>query len=270
MKLRTLPVKRKPVKRSIFRKLHAKIGGKIHPAATTADPTQIEGDIPNMNVGRALIVIALIHIVCIAGIFARKYFENKETAGQPTPNPIGEKAVEQLANVAAARPDGNSINSITDLPQIQPGDDRHMVLAGDTYASVARKWNISEQTLRDANNNVSIRSGLVLRVPPREIKALEPAEMTELRGDVVPDPAPQRAILVRPNHNLETAPRAIPVTEEETATTVTTYKVKSGDTFYKIARDHGISAQELMRSNGIRNERSLSIGLVLKIPVKAN
>lgn len=268
MKLRTLPVKRKPVKRSFFRKLHAKIGGKIHPAATTADPTQVEGDIPNMNVGRALIVIALIHIVCIAGIFARKYFENKETIGQDTP-PSTPKVVESLANVAADRPNGNSINSITDLPQIQPGDDRHMVLAGDTYASVARKWSINEQTLRDANNNVSIRSGLVLRVPPREAVALEPREMVELRNGAAPAPAPQRAILVRPNHNLETAPRAIPVTEEAEIS-VTTYQVKSGDTFYKIARDHGISAQELMRLNGIRNERALSIGQVLKIPVNVN
>ena len=59
MKPRNLPIKRKPLQRSVFRKIYAKVTGQVkRPAATTADPADIEGDIPNMNVGRALIVIA--------------------------------------------------------------------------------------------------------------------------------------------------------------------------------------------------------------------
>jgi LysM repeat protein len=154
---------------------------------------------------------------------------------------------------------------MTDLPQIQRGDDRHMVLAGDTYLSIARKWNISEQALRTANNNVNLCSGLVLRVPPREIVALEPEEMRRLRDGGKPDGPSPRALLVRPNFDLETAPRATPVIEENGASGKT-YKVRKGDTFYQIARAHKISVDLLMSSNGIKNDKSLKIGQVLRIP----
>jgi len=266
MKPRELPVKRQPLKRGLFRTLHAKIK---RPAATaTANPADLDGDIPRMNVGRVLIVIALVHVIGIAGFFAQRYFENRnitQDPGGPTPSqkPLGVAA----AAVSSDRPNYGStaLTSMTDLPQIQRGDDRHMVLAGDTYLSIARKWNISEQSLRAANNDVNLCSGLVLRVPSREIVALEPEEMRRLRDGGKPDGPSPRAILVRPNFDLETAPRATPVIEENGASGKT-YKVRKGDTFYQIARTHKISVDLLMSSNGIKNDKSLKIGQVLRIP----
>lgn len=276
MKPRNLPIKRKPLKRSVFRKIYAKVTGQVkRPAATTADPADIEGDIPNMNVGRALIVIALLHVVGIGGIFAQKYFESnsptQSTSGNNTPNssPTGPSqkpiAAAAAASAVAERPDtSTAIVNMTDLPQIQAGDNRYLVLHGDTYLSISRKQGISEQVLREANNNVTLCSGLVLRVPQNEIRAIEPEEMRALRGDQAAAP---RAVLVRPNHDLESAPRAIPV-EETPSNEVSTYTVRKGDTFYSIARKYNISPQKLMSSNSIHNERSLSIGLVLKVPAQ--
>jgi LysM repeat protein len=250
----------------LFRTLHAKIK---RPAATAAaNPADLDGDIPRMNVGRVLIVIALVHVIGIAGFFAQRYFENRNLTQDPGgPAPSQKPLAAAAAAVSTERPNlgSTALASMTDLPQIQRGDDRHMVLAGDTYLSIARKWNISEQALRTANNNVNLCSGLVLRVPPREIVALEPEEMRRLRDGGKPDGPSPRALLVRPNFDLETAPRATPVIEENGASGKT-YKVRKGDTFYQIARAHKISVDLLMSSNGIKNDKSLKIGQVLRIP----
>jgi LysM repeat protein len=276
MKPRNLPIKRKPLKRSVFRTIYAKVTGQVkRPATTTADPADIEGDIPNMNVGRALIVIALLHVVGIGGIFAQKYFESNNptqaTSGNNTPNSGSTGPSQKPLAIAAAgsavaeRPNASTaIVNMTDLPQIQAGDKRYLVLHGETYLSISLKQGISEQSLRDANNNVTLCSGLVLRVPQNEIRVIEPEEMRELRGNQAAVP---RALLVRPNHDLETAPRAIPV-NETTSHEVSSYTVRKGDTFYSIARKYNISTQKLMSSNSIHNERSLNIGQVLKIPAQ--
>jgi LysM repeat protein len=266
MKPRELPVKRQPIKRGLFRTLQAKIKRPV--ATATANPADLDGDIPRMNVGRVLIVIVLLQVVGVLGFFAHRYYENQNTpptAGGPTPSqkPLAAAA----AAVSSDRPDYGStaLTSMTDLPQIQPGDDRHMVIVGDTYHSIARKRNISEQSLRTANNNVNLCSGLVLRIPPREIVALEPEEMQRLRNGGQAQGASPRAILVRPNFNLEDAPRATPVSEES-ASNGNSYTVVKGDTFYKIARDHKVSVSTLMSHNRITNDKSLKIGQVLKIP----
>jgi len=107
----------------------------------------------------------------------------------------------------------------------------------------------------------------VLRVPPREIVALEPEEMSRLRNGGTQDGPSPRAILVRPNHDLETAPRAIPVMDSNSpGSSGATYTVRKGDTFYKIARSYKVSVSSLMSANGITNDRALKIGQTLKIP----
>ncbi|MFY7816877.1 MAG: LysM peptidoglycan-binding domain-containing protein [Akkermansiaceae bacterium] len=267
MKPRELPVKRQPVKKGLFRILHAKIKRPVTAAA--ANPAELDGDIPRMkNVGTVLIVIALIHVAGVLFFFIHRYKETNQASQSPGgPTPSQKPLASAAAAVSGDRPNygSSAITSMTDLPQIERGDDRHMVLAGDTYASVARKWNINEQKLRSANNNVDLCSGLVLRVPPREIVAIEPEEMQRLRnGGKTEGPSP-RALLVRPSIDLETAPRATPVSEQKESSEKT-YKVRQGDTFYKIARDNQITVKTLMSHNGITSEKSLKIGQTIKIP----
>lgn len=266
MKPRELPVKRQPLKRGLFRTLHAKIK---RPAATAAaNPAELDGDIPRMNVGRVLIVIALVHVIGIAGFFAQRYFEHSNvTQGPGGPTPSQKPLAAGASAVNTERPNygATALNSMTDLPKIQPGDIKHPVHAGDTYLSISRKYNISEQSLRAANGNVDLFSGFIARVPPREIVTLEPAEMQRLRDGGKPAGPSPRAILVRPNFDLESAPRATPVIEENGASGKT-YKVRKGDTFYQIARAHKVSVDALMSSNGIKNDKSLKIGQVLRIP----
>ena len=45
-----------------------------------------------------------------------------------------------------------------------------------------------------------------------------------------------------------------------------TYTVKAGDTLYRIAKNHGVNVNELMRVNGISDPRKLAVGRTLQIP----
>lgn len=49
-----------------------------------------------------------------------------------------------------------------------------------------------------------------------------------------------------------------------------TYTVKSGDTLYSIAREHGMDYRELIALNGIENPNQISVGRVLKVKAKAD
>ena len=80
MKLSSLSVKRRPVKKGALRTLFANIPRKKVRAATAAAPMpEADGDVPNLGIARALVVILIIHVVAIAGIFAHSHwFEGPE------------------------------------------------------------------------------------------------------------------------------------------------------------------------------------------------
>lgn len=255
MSHREFTMKREPLQRSWFRVLQAKI--KRPAAIANANPAELDGDIPNMSVGRMLIVIVILHIAGIAGFFAHRYIENKSATEASVQGP-NSTSPSRKSNDSSSQNNSTALTSMSTLPQIRKGDERHMVLAGDTYHSIARKWNISEEELRIANDHINLCSGLVLRVPPRKMEV----ETAALPSSTTPG---ARAILARPNINLDSAPRAIPVEQEETMPGPR-YRVRKGDTFSKIAREYRVSVSSLMEQNGITNDRSLREGQMLKIP----
>lgn len=92
-----------------------------------------------------------------------------------------------------------------------------------------------------------------------------PAELAKLNGIKV-------TTMIHPGQKLKT-PQASRTAELKTADTakpkptseVASYKVKSGDTFYSIARNHGISANELMSSNPGIKPTALRVGQTLQV-----
>ena len=74
MKLSSLTVKRRPVTKGAFRTYFANVvRSKRHRASTAAAPVpEVEGDVPNLGIARALVVILVIHVVAIAGIFGKR------------------------------------------------------------------------------------------------------------------------------------------------------------------------------------------------------
>ncbi len=277
MKLSSLSVKRRPVKKGAFRTLFANVARKKHRAATAAAPPmpEVEGDVPNLGIARALVVILIIHVVAIAGIFAHSHLFEKDVATAAGPELL--EPAKQAPKAAA------------NLPQIAAGEEPHVVMTGDTYEKIAEAKGVEVADLKAANNHVDLDAGIILRIPERTWVATEPEELVRLRnGSVVLEspaeiaeslPADElrsapmveteaAAQLVRPNVTRETS---IERPVEQAGSTApaaggTKYTVKNGDTFWKIAKAHGTSPDAVMKANRITDPRKLRPGMSLVIP----
>jgi LysM repeat protein len=291
MKFSDLSVKRRPAKKPVFRKLFANVRRKQQNVAVAA-PMPEDGDVPNIGIARALVVILIIHVVAIAGIFAHsKWFEKDAVADK------------NAMIIEPARPLRDAGEA---LPKIDKADEPYQPKAGESYASIAREKGVTEQELREANNNVEIRPSRILRIPQR-ISALEPDEIARVRNgngsvvlengaddmpneEVAPAPTPAVAKDIRNEAPMvETAAAANGTVfkprvhrdggGQTTVSTPTTpaekqalpaanrkYTVKSGDTFYKIAKAFKTTPDVVMKTNGITDPRKLKVGMQLMVP----
>lgn len=275
MKLSSLSVKRRPVKKNAFRTLFANVARKKHRAATAAAPaSELDGDVPNLGIARALVVILIIHVVAIAGIFAHSHWFEGDAAKAAA-------APKELLEPARPLPDAQAA-----LPKISEDDKPYMVGAGDSYAAVAEVHGVTEQELRAANDNMELRAGRILRIPPRSIVAVEPDELGRLRdGAALADAAVESPVdasvvdEIRSAPMVETASATSPVkvrpgvsrpveegTAADDATPSKSYTVKSGDTFWKIAQANGTTPAAIMKANRITDPRKLRAGMQLLIP----
>jgi len=101
-------------------------------------------------------------------------------------------------------------------------------------------------------------------------KSKPPAEDKSL----VPPPPAAQPVSAQPA--LVTTPAPAPVSAAPAAAVPApakaegiSYTVVSGDSFYKIAKNHGIGMKELAAYNNMSLEKPLKVGAVLKIPPKA-
>lgn len=123
------------------------------------------------------------------------------------------RAIAEYAGVTYVPPSGSSGNFYT-------------VVKGDSLYSIARRFGVSVQALKDANNLTSdtLSVGQVLRIPS-----------SDQDNDINP-----------PSGNV-------------------TYTVKKGDSLWSIASRYGISVNALREANNLTSD-TLSIGQVLIIP----
>lgn len=291
MKAPNLSLKRRPARQTVFRRLYANVRRKKQSASVAAPAGDVEGDVPNLGIARALIVILIIHVVAVAGIFAHSRWFEEETvsaAGQTVIEPI-----RPLRNADASLP-------------IVTTEDSYRPVAGDTYRKIAISLGVDEQELRHLNENTEIAPGRYLRVPIRTVVAEEPPELAALRQgsavidsadalpneEAAPPPTPVRideirnapmvetaaansSVVVKPRVNrtdvastssttVATAPAATPAPP---ATAMKRkYTAKAGDTFWKIARAHGTTPEVIMKANGISDPRKLRVGMQLSVP----
>lgn len=262
MKPHTLPVKRRPVAKGMFKRLSAVTGNRKQRVAATATPDMDVED-SGSKISRALTIIFLIHIVAIGLIFVHQRFLDGRTSDEP------KAAQASGGNAATAMPAPRRAG----LPQLSSGDVGYMPKPGDNYAKIAAAAGVDEGELRMINENVEIRPSIVLRIPPKRIVAQDPPEVVAIRqqqtrpesdsGLVEALPvdvrnAP-RAQLVRPALDpVSTAPA--PVTSGKN------YVVQSGDSVWRIANRFGVKQEELMKANGITDARKMKTGMSLVIP----
>lgn len=263
MKHQTLPVKRNPVSKGVFKRLSAVTRSRKQRVAATADD-DLEHDDHSSKISRALTIIFLIHIVVIGLIFFHQRFLDNGTETGTTA-----KKVEATRPVTSDRP----------LPKLSTGGATHIVGQGDNYAKIAAKWEVDEIDLREANDNVVIVPGLIMNVPPKRIVAATPPEVLAIRESTPIDR--DRGLVEAVPVETAGAPRAqlvrLPERPHATATPAArnesapipsgkTYTVQAGDNIWRIANRFKVDQKALMKANGISDPKKLKLGMSLNIP----
>lgn len=257
----TLPVKRRPVPKGIFKRLSAVTGNRKQRVAATA-AAEMDADDGSSKISRALTIIFLIHVVAIGLIFVhQKFLEDRTPAG-----PLTAKAGKAEAVAPAPRR--------SDLPKLSSGDKGYVVQAGDNYTRIAAAEGVAESDLRLLNQHVDIGPNVILRIPPpKRVVAVEAPSVAVIRDQSPPGDdmglvealpvdagrAP-RAQLVRPNI-ARAAQAAVPA-----AAPGKTYIVQDGDSVWRVANHFKVNRDALMKANGISDARKMKVGMSLVIP----
>ena len=268
--------------------LHSKTRGrKKQRVAASAD---LGSEVPNLGVARALFVILVLHVAAIAAIFIHNRVNDSGVAGT-------EEGRTQVSSAFATQPKTET--------SVSKGEHFYFVATGDTYERIARLKNVHVTELRELNKNKGLGHGAILRIPanklaiPVEAASLDPGPAPQTPdspaaplnpGPVVvkpnvSDPAareksnaadrlsqggPEQVGSARSESSPPVSPNrkpsiavAIPVSAE---TPSATYIVKTGDTPWGIARQHGVTVKELLEANDIKDARRMRISMKLRIP----
>lgn len=266
MKPNTLPVKRRPVSKGIFKRLSAVTGSRKQRVAATAE---MDAEDNSSKISRALTIVFLIHIVAIGLIFVHQKFLDGRL-----PNESQKEKVEKKADVIAK----GTTPTRSDLPRLAAGENSVAVRAGDNYTRIAAAEGVDEKDLRTINQNVEIRPGVILRIPPKRIVAVDPPEVAAIRQQTPPDK--DRGLVEAVPVDVSGAPRAQLVSPKRSATRAAAmeiapvaavagaknYTTQPGDSIWRISNRFKVSQDVLMKANGINDARKIKAGMSLIIP----
>jgi LysM repeat protein len=274
MKRQALPVKRSPAPQGLLKRLSTVTRRRRQSVAATANADDFADD-GSSKISRNLTVIFLVHVVAIALWFTHEHFFAVAEAGTST------TSTGRPAPPAAAPASGSRLSS---------SERGYVVRRGDNYATIAAAHGLTEAELRDANGNRLIESGILLRIPPRLIRATKPPELaTSPAAPATPQPATQAAQAAQAPAPIATPPAdsglvdAVPadstpppraqLVSPEVARQATppaasgrTYVVQSGDTIWRISNQFKVNQDALMRANKITDPKKMTVGMTLVIP----
>lgn len=160
-------------------------------------------------------------------------------------------------------------------PSVNPNEDIYTVKRGDTLYSIAKMFNTTVDNIKRLNNLTSnvISLGQQLVVPSNEVEDNTTQSQLYIvkRGDTLYSISRQVGISVdelkRLNNlssNVLTIGQTL-VIPNSSSSMYRTYIVQRGDSLYKIARDYGVSVDDIKRLNNLTSN-TISIGQQLLIP----
>ena len=180
------------------------------------------------------------------------------------------KAINNLTN------NNLSVGQVLKIPEIieddVPNENIYIVKSGDTLYSIANKYGMSVQELKDLNkltsNTLSIGQQLVVS----EGNAGTLDTYTVKAGDTLYTIAKKYGLTVSELKQLNNLTsdilsigQVLNISNSNTSLPSNTYIVKSGDSLYSIAKKYGITVDALKSANG-KTSNLLSIGEILVIP----
>ena len=162
---------------------------------------------------------------------------------------------------------------VTYVPPEGAEGNYYVVKAGDTLYGIARKYGVSVDELKVQNNLTSntLTIGMTLVIPEVENVDTPDENIYVVKsGDTLYSIANKYGMTVNELKNLNNLTSDILsigqqlTVKNESASTLDTYTVKSGDTLYSIANKYGMSVSDLKSLNNLTSD-ILSIGQVLKV-----
>ncbi len=173
------------------------------------------------------------------------------------------------------------VDAILEYKNLKSPTDKYVVKSGDTLWGIAKKFGVSVNDLKTANNLTSnnLTIGQSLKIPNMlspETDNKDYILYTVKSGDTLYSIANKNNLTVQElkNYNNLTSNTLslnqtlkIPIvsTENKPIGNYNEYIVKSGDNLYSIGKKFGYTPQELIEYNNL-SSNILSIGQVLKIP----
>jgi LysM repeat protein len=227
------------------------------------------------SLSTAFIIVFLLHVVAVIGIYIFNHIKATRPAttspgisasGKTKPAPAKPAAAESASKPAPVA-QSHREPAAAKLPS---GVRIHRVQSGENLTRIATMYAVTLADLEQANNltpNATIKIDQVLNIPATK--------------DVVRQPAPPAAKPEQPAAKPVLQPIALkaatpakpaatkPATPKPAAKTeLKTYTVDKGDTVTYIARRFGVSAEDLIKLNGITQPTKLQAGRKLRIPAK--
>jgi membrane-bound lytic murein transglycosylase D len=146
----------------------------------------------------------------------------------------------------------------------------HVVKSGESISAIARKYGVTVADLKKWNKLPSnkLKRGQRLKVTAPFKAKVE--EVTSQSSTATPETTTQTQEGTESSATSETKPTTPAKTTTKPASTagVSYYKVKSGDTLWKIAVSHGMTLEEIRKLNGFSSRTKLQIGQKVKVKKK--
>lgn len=212
------------------------------------------------NRGRARVKIAVFLVLAIHGIGLMALLmqgckKPADTSSTETPPEPTNNAAPAFVEPTNAPPATNLVTAPTNTtsaasesaeqppPAPPAAATDYVVVKGDTFSSISKKFRVSVKAILEANPSVE----------PTKLKIGQPIHI----------PAPVMAAA-------STSGGPVAGTTNDAATgSGQTYSVKSGDSLTKIAGDFGVTVRSLRSANNLKTDK-IVVGQKLKIPAKTS
>jgi LysM repeat protein len=227
----------------------------------TPNPLVPQGTLPGSrgtsHVRLAVFTILAVHLVLLAALLMAGCKKTQEPLPSDQTNIFQPPLLEPTTNIfvpppslTPAPPPTTSVTPppttpvippVTPPPVVPPAAEpgrEHVVAKGDSFYTLAKKYNTTIKAISDANPGVDsrrLKPGQKLNIPSGTAASAQPGTTTEA-----------------------TTPTG----------TEKIYTVKSGDTLYQIAKAQGVSVKQIKALNNLKYDQ-IKVGQKLKIPSKA-
>jgi len=234
----------------------------------TPSPLIPQGALPNAR-GRSHIRIAVftilaVHVVLLGALLMagckKTTDQAKNDAAVDTgPPPFNPETLPVNTNVPAPAVTSAPPTAATTTPPVPPPlpaatretslapsalaeGTEHTIMKGDSFFTLAKKYNVSQKSIVNANPGVDptrLKIGQKVKIPPSS-------------GAPAASAGGSPTTVVASNNGSDKV-----------------YSVKSGDTLNRIAINYGVSVKALRAENGLKTDR-ITVGQKLRIPAKGS